>query len=184
MPDCVSPGRMGRIFTERPTSEGADGPGSGVPRRPWNPHESKGQEWPREESNLRAQIRSRPQSSRPVSAVRESPACDGIRVSRRGSSSRPISGARVAPLSPPARSEGRSARNERGEHGARTPRRGRLPQPSAPGSLAVVLAARARVNPTRPPLTAGSGSTIIDGRTQALGRRPPATRTNLLGSYT
>ena len=30
MPDCVSPGRMGRMFIERPTSEAADGPGSGI----------------------------------------------------------------------------------------------------------------------------------------------------------
>ena len=176
---CLTASRRagwGECFIERPTSEGADGPGSGGfladrgtrmnPRGRSGPGRSR-------TSARRFEVG----SSRlgPSRRFGYSPAYDGIRDSRRGSSSRPISGARVAPLSPPARSEGRSARNERGEHGARTPRRGRLPQPSAPGSLAVVLAARARVNPTRPPLTAGSGSTIIDGRTQpsAADPRPP-----------
>ena len=107
MPDCVSPGRMGRMFIERPTSEGADGPGWGVPRRRGTRMNPRGRSVPgRGRTSAR---RFEVGSSRlgPSRRFGYSPAYDGIRASRRASSSRPISRARVAPFVAPRPVDGR-----------------------------------------------------------------------------
>ena len=107
----------------------------------------------------------------------------------------------------PLRHQGRTGPHRQRRRLPRDPARARLPHGSASNTSAPAPTgpkqtakpnassapcstagptARSTAQATNAPqhLTAGSGTTTIDGRHSALGHQPPITRTNLLGSYT